>query len=210
MYIAANRRIVQEVRKITKLPLCVSSVSLIDLYDASLEGVGVIKIGNYDYLYENNMSLSCSQILDLAKRAAYLFSSVDISVTIPYNLCLSNQIYSSCQLEQLGIKILQTEAIKYQAPISYSSLTEFIIKAYPTLSATYAISQAVHIPVMASSGMNLPSASLALLYGVSGIGVGISIKACVSTYEKSFYVQELIKCMKENKIISTSSYLSPM
>lgn len=206
--IAANRMMIREVKKATNLPICVSSISLQDLYVASLEGIDIIEIGNYDYLYNNKIVFSHQQILSLAKEAIKLFPNIDICVTIPHTLFLNEQIYLSCQLEQLGIKILQTEGISIKSDLKSSSLTEFISKAYPSLSATYAISQAVKIPIIASSSMNLVSASLAVLYGASGIGISTSVKDCISTHAKSIYIQELMNSIKKKNAISPSYYLS--
>nr|YP_010728833.1 hypothetical protein P6G75_pgp070 [Lithothamnion corallioides]WEA77117.1 hypothetical protein [Lithothamnion corallioides] len=206
--VAANPIIVREVRKATNLPVCISSISLQDLYSAALEGIDVVEIGNYDYLYDNEIVFSRKQIVSLAQEAIKLFPNIDICVTIPHTLLLNDQIYLSCQLEQLGIKILQTEGINIKSPIKSSSLTEFMSKAYSSLSANYAISQAVKIPVIASSGMNLVSASLAILYGASGVGIATSVKDCINIYAKSIYIQELMNSMKKNKTISPSYYLS--
>nr|YP_010728616.1 hypothetical protein P6G74_pgp050 [Phymatolithon calcareum]WEA76918.1 hypothetical protein [Phymatolithon calcareum] len=206
--VAANRIIVKEVRKNTNLPICVSSISLQDLYNAALEGVDVIEIGNYDYFYENNIYFSQKQILSLAQEAMKLFPSIDICVTIPHTLLLNEQIYLSCQLEYLGIKILQTEGLKSKSSLSGSSLIQFMNKAYPALSATYAISQSVKIPVIASSGMNLVSASLAILYGASGVGIGTSVKNCPTFRKKLIYMQEVMNSMEKSKILSPSYYLS--
>nr|AYR05921.1 hypothetical protein [Lithothamnion sp.] len=205
---AANRIMIREVKKNTNLPICISSISLQDLCNASLEGVDIIEIGNYDYLYDNEIVFSRKQILGLAKEAIKLFPNLDICVTIPHTLSLNEQIYLSCQLEQLGIKILQTEGINIKSRIKSSSLTEFISKAYPSLSATYAISQTVKVPVIASSGINLVSASLAILYGASGIGISTSVKNCTDIHAKSIYIKEIMNSMKERNIISPSYYLS--
>lgn len=206
--VSANRTIVKEVRKNTNLPICISSISLQDLYNAALEGVDAIEIGNYDYLYENNISFSKKQILSLAQEAVKLFPGIDICVTIPHTLFLNEQIYLSCQLEYLGIKILQTEGLNSTSYLSGSGLIQFMNKAYPALSATYAISQSVKIPVIASSGMNIVSASLAILYGASGVGIGRSVKDCSTSCKKLIYIQEVMNSMEKSKILSPSYYLS--
>ena len=206
--IAANRMVIREVKKATNLPICISSISLQDLYNASLEGIDIIEIGNYDYLYKNQIVFSHKQIVNLAKEAIKLFPNIDICVTIPHTLCINEQVYLSCQLEHLGIKILQTEGVSIQSCIKPSSMTEFISQAYPSLSATYAISQAVKVPIIASSGVNLVSASLAILYGASGVGISTSVKNCINTHAKSVYIQEILKSIKEKKTISPSYYLS--
>lgn len=206
--VAANRTVIREVKKVTNLPICVSSISLQDLYNASLEGIDIIEIGNYDYLYDNQILFSRKQILSLAKEAIKLFPNIDICVTIPHTLFLNEQIYLSCQLEYLGIKILQTEGMSIESCIKSSGMTEFISKAYPSLSAIYAISQAVKIPVIASSNINLVSASLAILYGASGIGISTSVRKCINIHAKSVYIQEIMNSIKEKNTVSPSYYLS--
>lgn len=94
--VVANRTFVKEVRKNTNLPICISSISLRDLYNAALEGVDVIEIGNHNYLYESNAFFTKKQILSLAQEAIKLFPSIDICVTIPHTLFLNEQIYLSC------------------------------------------------------------------------------------------------------------------
>lgn len=47
--------------------------------------------------------------------------------------------------------------------------------SFPLLSSTYAISKSLNVLVIAASGINCVAASLALLYGVSGIGIGMSL-----------------------------------
>ncbi len=121
---------------------------------------------------------------------------------------LNEQIYLSCQLEQLVIKISQTEGVKLKSTIKSSSLTEFMIKSYPSLSATYAISQAVKVPVIVSSGINLVLASLAVFYVAFGIGIGTLVKDCINIHVKSIYIQELRNSLKKTEILSSSYYLS--
>lgn len=83
-----------------------------------------------------------------------------------------------------------------------------MIKSYPSLSATYAISQAVKVPVIVSSGINLVLASLAVFYVAFGIGIGTLVKDCINIHVKSIYIQELRNSLKKTEILSSSYYLS--
>eukprot|EP00953_Heterococcus_sp_UTEX-ZZ885_P012563 7205-Heterococcus_DN1.PRE.2 len=50
-----------------------------------------------------------------------------------------------------------------------------IERAAPALAATYAISRAVSIPVMTSSGVSEVTAAMALAAGAKGVGVGSAV-----------------------------------
>ena len=185
----------REVRKQTSLPICVSSISINDLYQCVVEGVDLIEIGNYDFFYQKRCFLSKQHILHLAKKIRDLFPSIDLCVTIPYILSLEEQIDLACQLEYIGVQILQTESLKIKVSNSTLSLTELINLSMPVLSTTYALSKVVDIPIIASSGMNIVTASLAMRYGASAIGMGSSISNCNNEFSKYRYIKEVINSM---------------
>jgi len=162
----------------------------------------MLEIGNYDIFYNQGIFLSKEYILNLAKEAIKLFNGLDICVTIPYTLSLNEQIQLSCQLEFLGIQVLQTEGLKIQSDSKCNKLTELINAALPVLSSTYAISQAVKIPVIAASGVNCSIASLAMLYGASGIGIGNSVINCSNSLSKFIYISEIFNSINAKNIIS--------
>lgn len=195
-------------KKNTDLPLCVSSISLNDLYCSALAGVDLLEIGNYDFFYQQGIFLSKEQILNLAKEAINVFPGLDICVTIPYTLSLDEQIKLSYQLEDAGIPILQTESLKIKSKSKYSSLTELINTATPVLSSTYAISKVVKIPVIAASGVNSIVTSLAVLYGASGVGVGTSITNCQMSLFKCNGIKQIINAMYAYKKFSSVNFFS--
>lgn len=210
--VSANPFVVREVKKYVKLPLCVSSISLHDLYACALEGADILEIGNYDYFYQNRLFLSKKHIFNLANEARRIFPSLDLCVTIPYTLSLEEQIHLGRNLENIGVQILQTESLKPRLDIKVISLTDFITMAFPVLSSTYAISKSVSIPVIAASGMNCVTASLAMLYGASGIGIGTSLMSYSSALSRFAYLKEVHSSIQANKIISfynTISCLQP-
>ena len=193
--IAANPLILREVRKQTSLPICVSSISINDLYKCAVEGVDLIEIGNYDFFYQQRCFLSKQHILHLAKKTRNFFPSLDLCVTIPYILSLEEQIDLACQLEDIGVQILQTESLKLKVKNNIISLTELINLSMPVLSTTYALSKVVDIPIIASSGMNIVTASLATSYGASAIGMGYSVSNCNNKFSKYCYIKEVINSM---------------
>lgn len=190
------------------MPICVSSISLEDFYISAVEGVDLIEIGNYDIFYQQGIFLSKQDILNLAKEALKLFNGLDICVTIPYTLSLNEQIQLSCQLEFLGIQVLQTEGLKIESVRKYNKLTELIDTSLPVLSSTYAISKAVKIPVIAASGVNCSIASLAILYGASGIGIGTSVMNCSNSLSKFIYIAEIFNSINSKKITSDENIVS--
>jgi len=168
----------------------------------------MLEIGNYDIFYKQGIFLSKQYILNLAKEAIKLFNGLDICVTIPYTLSLNEQIQLSCQLESLGIKVLQTEGLKIKSITEYNNITELINTSLPVLSSTYAISKTVKIPVIAASGVNCAIASLAILYGASGIGIGTSVVNCSNSLSKFLYISEIVNSINSNKIISDYNIVS--
>ena len=167
-----------------------------------MEGVDLLEVGNYDIFYHSRYFLSKQHILHLAKEVCRIFPSLDVCVTIPCILSLQEQLDLACQLEHIGVQALQTEGLKIKTDHSIISLTELINLSVPVLSTTYAISEAVSIPVIASSGMNIITATLATCYGASAVGMGYSIKSCKDKFTRYEYIKEVIDSIvvKNNKL----------
>lgn len=208
--ICANPCVVKEVSRYTSIPLCISSISLNDFYSCTSARVQVFEIGNYDFYYKHRVFLSKSDILSLVVDMKRIFPNFDICVTIPYSLSLFEQIELARSLETIGIQILQTESIKLHLKLKNISLTQLINLSFPVLSSTYVISKAVKIPVLAASGMNYITASLARLYGAKGIGVGSSINQYCGYSAKYVYLKEVIESLKFFKVIISKSKISSM
>lgn len=85
---------------------------------------------------------------------------------------------------------------------------QFVHKASYSLSATYAISQSVKIPVIASSGINLISASLVVFYVMLGVCIGKALRDCPTYRKKLIYIREVINSMPGSKILSPLYCLS--
>lgn len=126
-------------------------------------------------------------------------------MTVPYSLSLYEQIQLARELENIGVQILQTEGLKLQARMDNSCCTELVNRSFPVLSSTYAISKAVKIPVVAASGMNIVTASLAILYGASGIGMGSSILNHSGILSRSTYLKTVMKSLQSISKVSHSN-----
>nr|YP_009395948.1 hypothetical protein [Dasya naccarioides]ARW65134.1 hypothetical protein [Dasya naccarioides] len=197
--IVANTRIVSIINSITTLPICVSSIDPFELYNCSLAGADIFEIGNFDNFYSKKIYFSSSQILKLAKLTRFLISDKDICVTIPHTLNLYDQIILSKQLEELGVNILQTEGSVSRKNLYNKSfndnISHSIISASEALSSTYAISNAVNIPVISSSRLNYISSSIAITCGAAGIGLASNLYKQKSIINMSAYIDEMYYSM---------------
>nr|QCI09029.1 hypothetical protein [Inkyuleea mariana] len=218
--IAANTKIVSIIRSFTNLPICVSSIDPIELYNCTLVGANMVEIGNFDSLYTKHLFFSPSQIYQLAKKTKSLINNIDICVTIPHTLILSDQIKLAINLQNLGINVLQTEGLSTKKNIfnKDSNLQDDIIfnsanKASSALSSTYAMANVVNIPIITSSGINSLSAPIAMCYGASAVGIGSALNHYKTIYQMSNYINEIVssvsyqnKCLYDKKSIKLNSY----
>nr|YP_009295369.1 hypothetical chloroplast RF23 [Dasya binghamiae]AOH77381.1 hypothetical chloroplast RF23 [Dasya binghamiae] len=195
--IVANTRVVSIIKSLSNLPLCVSSINPIELYNCTIAGADMVEIGNFDNFYSKNIKFSISQIYQLAKETRLLINNKDICVTIPHTLSLYDQVFLSKKLEVLGINILQTEGYlssKYSL-INCNDKNDMVLKSATTsasaLSSTYAISNAVQIPIITASGIDYISSSMASYCGASGVGIGYNINKQKTIYDMSLYINEV-------------------
>lgn len=196
--IIANTNVVKFLKFNSRLPICVSSINPLDLYNCAIAGADLVEIGNFDSFYKKNIYLTPLQIIKLAQETRYLVNNINICVTIPSYLYLHQQIYLAQELEMIGINILQTEgqckqqlAINNSSRVKCDTIFNAINLSSSSLSSTYALSKAVKIPIIASSSMNSLSSIVATSYGASGVGIGSSINQYQSLYEMSSYIKEI-------------------
>jgi len=196
--IAANPFLVSFIKTITNLPICVSSIYPNDLFDCVLQGADLVEIGNFDVFYSKGINLSKNQILKLAEETRSLIPNIDICVTIPHILTLDHQIQLAIDLEKLGINIIQTEGItantvnNFISSESIDNIYSFTSNASSALSSVYTISNAVNIPIIASSSINAISAPIAFSYGASAVGIRSAISNLNTVYKMSCYIEEII------------------
>nr|QCI04015.1 hypothetical protein [Antithamnionella ternifolia] len=198
--VAADPKIVSFIKSISSVPICVSSIDPVALYESVLAGADLVEIGNFDCFYANGIYFSSNQIISIVKQVKYLLPYTDICVTIPHVLKLSEQIELAQKLESVGINFLQTEGSiekKFTNKlIEAQQLNDNILystsMSCSALSSVYSISKAVNIPVIAASGINGISAPVALSYGASGIGIRSSLIKLGNILEMSNYIDELI------------------
>ncbi|KAJ0971682.1 hypothetical protein J5N97_019641 [Dioscorea zingiberensis] len=172
--IACDPDLVELAKKLTSLPVCVSSVDPLAFLSSVEAGAQMVEIGNYDSFYEMGIQFSPDQIVKLTQETKRILPFVTLSVTVPHTLSLPDQVKLAELLEREGADIIQTEGGKCSNP-SKPGIIGLIEKATPTLAAAYSISRAVKIPVMCSSGLSSVTAPMALTAGAAGVGVGSAV-----------------------------------
>nr|YP_009399262.1 hypothetical protein [Kapraunia schneideri]ARW68868.1 hypothetical protein [Kapraunia schneideri] len=192
--IAANVKLVKILKKISQLPICISSINSIDIYNCILAGADIIEIGNYDFFYNKGIYLTAEQIISLVLEVKSFKANIDICVTIPYYISLFEQMQLAKKLYIIGVNILQTEGIsklhKLQSPGSCFDLINVKNTFLPSLLSTYMISKSVNIPVITASGSKNIISHIPSNYGASGIGVGSSLKNQMSIRDIVKYINQ--------------------
>jgi len=208
--VVADTKVVTLLKSYSSLPICVSSISPIDLYNSVVAGADLIEVGNFDFCYKQGIYLTPSQILEIVKQSKFLIGNIDICVTIPYYLSLDEQIRLSQDLEFLGVNILQTESVftNNKFDVSCRSTYSVLNKVYPSftsLLSTHIISNYVQLPIIASSSMNNLSTSMALSLGASGVGIGSVISKQHNILNMSRYLKTMHSLINstDSKLLST-------
>ncbi len=192
--IAANPRLVYAIKRLSNLPICISSINLLDIYNCLTAGADIIEIGNYDFFYKNGIYLTLDEILSLVLEVKLLAKNIDICVTIPYYISLSDQLDLAKRLEFIGVNLIQTEGISKLSDSRYLNsninISDLNNTFFPSLFSTYMISKVVKIPIISASGCKNLNSSLATIYGSSGIGIGSSLIKCRDIPDMVRYINE--------------------
>nr|QCI08860.1 hypothetical protein [Wrangelia sp.] len=217
--IVANTKIVSIIKSLTYLPICVSSINPIDLYNCSLMGAQIVELGNFDIFYDKNIQFSQEYILDLAYETRSLIPNKDICVTIPHTLNLYEQVTLARSLENIGINMIQTEGYMSKINIqsdfkkyinmksNFDMVSQATYYSAATLSSTLVIANSVDIPVITASSLNDLSSVIAFNYGASGIGIGSCINSMNNIYDMSDLLSE-IKYSINNNSVSNKIYIA--
>ena len=190
--ICANPDIVSMVRKMTDLPLFVSSVDPEELAHAVVLGADAVELGNFDALYKKGISFSAEQVLNLAKRTKELIEDTFFCVTIPGELEIGEQVELARALEDLGIDLIQTEG-HFSNENPSNGVRGLIERAELTISNTIELSRNVELPIMTATGINPTTASLAFAAGASAIGCG----SCVNKLDSEIAMLAVSRSLVE-------------
>jgi deoxyribose-phosphate aldolase len=192
--IAADADLVQLVKKLISLPVCVSAVEPEKFVSAVEAGADLIEIGNFDSFYAQGRRFEAEEVLELTKQTRALLPEITLSVTVPHILKLDQQVQLAEELVKAGADIIQTEGGTSSQPTHPGSLG-LIEKAAPTLAAAYEISRAVSVPVLCASGISNVTAPLAIAAGAAGVGVGSAINQLNSEVAMIAAVRGLVEAL---------------
>lgn len=154
--------------------ICVSSIEPEQLVPCVESGADMIELGNFDSFYDQGLEFTADDVLAMTIKTKELLPNTPLSVTVPHTLHIQDQITLAQELERLGVDVIQTEG-KYSLNPSQGGYQGAIERAAPALAATYALSRAVSVPVMTSSGIGAVTAGMALAAGGKGVGVGSAV-----------------------------------
>jgi len=192
--IAAEPTLVQNIRNLTNLPICVSAVEPELLVSAVQAGADLIEIGNFDSFYASGRRFEAPEVLELTKRTRSLLPQVTLSVTVPHILALDEQVELAEELVKAGADIIQTEGGTSIQPV-HPGIRGLIEKAAPTLAAAHSIAHAVDVPVLCASGLSSVTAPMAIAAGASGVGVGSAINQLDSEVAMVAVVRSLVESL---------------
>ena len=173
--IASKPELVSAARKVCSCYICVSSVTPQDFLPCVEAGADMLELGNFDSFYDQGITFSAEDVLDMTKETRELFPDMPLSVTVPHTLSLPEAIDLAQQLEAAGADIIQTEGKVSARTKGTADIQESMEIATPSLAAAYALSRAVDIPVMCASGLNDVTVPAAMAMGASGVGIGSMI-----------------------------------
>jgi hypothetical protein len=200
--IAADPELVQQVRQVTNLPICVSAVEADLLAASAASGADLLEIGNFDCFYAQGRYFTAEEVLALTQATKKLVPHLTLSVTVPHFLPLDEQVKLAESLVANGADLIQTEGGTSSSP-SHPGVLGLIEKAAPTLAAAYSISKAVSVPVICASGLSQVTVPMAIAAGAAGVGVGSAINQLETEIEMIAVVRGLVEALTTAQFIST-------
>lgn len=192
--IAAEPDLVETIRNLTNLPICVSAVEP-ELFVSAIEaGADLIEIGNFDSFYAQGRRFEAPEVLALTKATRSLLPEVTLSVTVPHILPLDEQVQLAEALVKAGANIIQTEGGTSITPV-HPGVRGLIEKAAATLAAAHSISKALDVPVLCASGLSNVTIPMAIAAGASGVGVGSAINQLDNEVAMVAQVRSLVEAL---------------
>lgn len=192
--IAADPRLIRQVKGLTTLPICVSAVEPHRFVSAVEAGADLIEIGNFDCFYAQGRRFEAAEVLALTQQTRSLLPNITLSVTVPHILTLDRQVELAQELVQAGADIIQTEGGTSSQPRSAGTLG-LIEKAAPTLAAASEISRAVSVPVLCASGLSSVTVPMAIAAGAAGVGVGSAVNQLDNEVAMVAAVRSLVEAL---------------
>lgn len=202
--IAAEPTLIEYIRSLTNLPICVSAVEPELFVSAVAAGADLIEIGNFDSFYASGRRFEAAEVLELTKQTRALLPEIMLSVTVPHILALDEQVKLAEALVREGADLIQTEGGTSIAPV-HPGVRGLIEKAAPTLAAAHSIARAVDVPVLCASGLSSVTAPMAIAAGASGVGVGSAISRLNSEVAMIAAVKSLVEALQQTPISVASN-----
>lgn len=197
--ICADENIFKMARKLTDLPLFVSSIIPEELAQAVDMGADAIELGNFDALYRMGVRMGAEEVIELARKTVSLIdkSKTFFSVTVPGQISVADQIKLARELEELGVDLIQTEG-SATTDAKSEGARGLMETAQVSISNTIEISRNVDVPVMTASGITPTTAALAFAAGASAIGVGSCINKLDSSLAMVAVARSLVEIASKN------------
>jgi hypothetical protein len=192
--IAAEPNLIEAVRQVSNLPICVSAVEPQLFVTAVTAGADLVEIGNFDCFYSQGRRFEAAEVLELTQRTRVLLPHVTLSVTVPHILALDEQATLAEALVAAGADIIQTEGGTSSQP-NHAGILGSIEKAAPTLAAAHIISRAVDVPVLCASGLSDITVPMAVAAGAAGVGVGSAINRLNDELAMIAVVRSLVEAL---------------
>ncbi len=218
--VAANEEVLSLATRLisesnSDITLFASSISAMELANAVNNfHVNAIELGNFDALYNQGITMSSIQILDIVKETLSLISNemrsqILFSVTIPGSLAINEQISLARELESLGIDLIQTEGFVSQAS-NFEGARAWLNRAELTISNTLELSKNIELPIMTASNINTTTAQFAFAAGASAIGCGSCINRLESKISMLAVISNLVEIANRNSIMISALKNSKM
>ena len=198
--ICADADIVAMVRKMTTLPIFVSSIVPEELAHAVALGADAIELGNFDALYKKGMAFSAMEVMSLVKETLSLLGEnrVFFSVTIPGEISIAEQIELARELEYMGIDVIQTEG-HYTEQANLEGVRGLMNRAELTLSNTIELARNVDMAIMTATGINSTTAPFAFAAGASAVGIGSCVNKLNSEIMMIATIKSIVEIAEKNK-----------
>ena len=203
--IAAEPSLVEAIRSLSDLPICVSAVKPELFVSAVNAGADLIEIGNFDSFYSQGITFEAPEVIELTQKTRSLLPDIALSVTVPHILALDEQVRLAEQLVEAGADIIQTEGGTSIKPLN-PGVRGLMEKAAPTLAAAHTISRGVNVPVLCASGLSSVTVPLAIASGAAGVGVGSAINQLDSEVAMVAVVRSLVDALAQNPVSVASDF----
>ncbi|MCC0177942.1 DUF561 domain-containing protein [Waterburya agarophytonicola K14] len=197
--IAAEPTLVETIRNLTNLPICVSAVKPELFISAVNAGADLIEIGNFDSFYAQGIRFEAEEVLELTVKTRSLLPQIALSVTVPHILALDEQVKLAEKLVQAGADIIQTEGGTSIQPLN-PGVRGLIEKAAPTLAAAHSIARGVNVPVLCASGLSSVTVPMAIAAGAAGVGVGSAINQLNNEVAMVAVVRSLVEALNSYQL----------